>query len=63
MFGLAAGLMAEMAAPQATANPLDCWMQGIRAFFAETADAPLTCIHITEMTGNYNDLPLSGRGD
>lgn len=58
MFGLAAGLMAEMAAPQAIANPLDYGLLGMGAFFAGTAGAPLTCIFmITEMTGNYNGLP------
>ena len=58
MFGLAVGLMAEMAAPQAIANPLDYGLLGMGAFFAGTAGAPLTCIFmITEMTGNYSGLP------
>jgi CIC family chloride channel protein len=58
MFGLAAGLIAEIAAPQLIANPLDYGLLGMGAFFAGTAGAPLTCIFmITEMTGNYSGLP------
>ncbi len=58
MFGLAVGLMAEIAAPHLIANPLDYGLLGMGAFFAGTAGAPLTCIFmITEMTGNYNGLP------
>ena len=58
MFGLAAGLIAEMAAPHQIANPLDYGLLGMGAFFAGTAGAPLTCIFmITEMTGNYSGLP------
>jgi len=58
MFGLAMGLIAEIAAPQMIANPLDYGLLGMGAFFAGTAGAPLTCIFmITEMTGNYSGLP------
>lgn len=58
MFGLVAGLIAEIAAPRLIANPLDYGLLGMGAFFAGTAGAPLTCIFmITEMTGNYNGLP------
>lgn len=58
MFGLAAGLLAEMALPHLIANPLDYGLLGMGAFFAGTAGAPLTCIFmITEMTGNYSGLP------
>jgi chloride channel protein, CIC family len=58
MFGLAVGLIAEMAAPQLIASPLDYGLLGMGAFFAGTAGAPLTCIFmITEMTGNYSGLP------
>lgn len=58
MFGLAAGLMAEMVAPHLIVNPLGYGLLGMGAFFAGTAGAPLTCIFmITEMTGNYNGLP------
>ena len=58
MFGLAAGLLAEMSLPHLIANPLDYRLLGMGAFFAGTAGAPLTCIFmITEMTGNYSGLP------
>ncbi len=58
MFGLAAGLIAEIVAPNLIANPLDYGLLGMGAFFAGTAGAPLTCIFmITEMTGNYYGLP------
>ena len=58
MFGLAAGMLAEILAPDQIANPLDYGLLGMGAFFAGTAGAPLTCIFmITEMTGNYSGLP------
>ena len=58
MFGLAAGMLAEILAPDQIANPLDYGLLGMGALFAGTAGAPLTCIFmITEMTGNYGGLP------
>lgn len=58
MFGLAAGMLAEILAPDQIANPLDYGLLGMGALFAGTAGAPLTCIFmITEMTGNYSGLP------
>ncbi len=58
MFGLAAGMLAEILAPDLIANPLDYGLLGMGALFAGTAGAPLTCIFmITEMTGNYSGLP------
>lgn len=58
MFGLAAGMLAEILAPDQIANPLDYGILGMGALFAGTAGAPLTCIFmITEMTGNYGGLP------
>jgi CIC family chloride channel protein len=58
MFGLAAGMMADMAFPGFILNPLDYGLIGMGAFFAGAAAAPLTCIFmITEMTGNYSALP------